>query len=101
MPLHGRGRPQLGEVRAHRSVVDVMRFTRATKEERMHATKWTGTTMTQDDTEHIFDQELVTKSEDEFKVWAYVMTQYNLKPGLRKFGVREATAAVDELTLLL
>ena len=57
--------------------------------------------MTQDDMEHIIDKELVMKSEDEFKVWAYVMMQYNLKPGLRKFGVREATAAVDELTLLL
>jgi hypothetical protein len=26
------------------------------------------------------------------------MTQYNLKPGLRKFGVRGATAAIDKLT---
>ena len=67
----------------------------------MHATTWTGTTSTCDDTEHTIDKELVTKSEEEFKVWAYVMTQYNLKPGLRKFGVREATAAVDELTQLL
>ena len=56
--------------------------------------------MTQDDMEHIIDKELVTKSEDEFKVWAYVMMQYNLKPGLRKFGARGATAAVDELTQL-
>ncbi len=66
----------------------------------MHATTWTGTTMTQDDTEQIIDKELVTKSEDEFKVWAYVMTQYNLKPGLRKFGARGATAAMDKLTQL-
>jgi hypothetical protein len=28
------------------------------------------------------------------------MTQYNLKPGLRKFGERGATAARDELTQL-
>ena len=28
------------------------------------------------------------------------MTQYNLKPGLRKFGARGARAAVDELTQL-
>ena len=38
--------------------------------------------------------------EDEFKVWAYVMTQYNLKPGLRKFGERGVTAAVNGLTQL-
>ncbi len=36
---------------------------------------------------HRNDPELVTKLEDEMKVWAYVMTQYNLKPGLRKFWV--------------
>ena len=42
--------------------------------------------MTQEDTEHIIDKDLVTQLEDEFQVWAYVMTQYNLKPGLRKFG---------------
>jgi hypothetical protein len=28
------------------------------------------------------------------------MTQYNLKPGLQKFGERGATAAVDKLTQL-
>ena len=47
---------QLGEVRAHRSVVDAMRFAKATKEERMHATTRTGTTATRDDTEHIIDK---------------------------------------------
>ena len=50
--------------------------------------------------EHVIDKELVTKSEDKFKVWAYTMTQYNLKPGLRKFGARGTTAAVDKLTQL-
>ena len=91
---------QLGEVRAHRSVMDAIKLTGATREERMHATTWIGTTMTQDDTDHTVDRELVTTSEDEFKIWAYVMTQYNLKPGLRKFGTRGATAAVEELTQL-
>ncbi len=91
---------QLGEVRAHRSVMDAIKLTGATKEERMHATTWTGTTMVQDDTDHVIDKELMTTSEDEFKVWAYVMTQYNLKPGLRKFGARGTTAAVEELTQL-
>ena len=91
---------QLGEVQAHRSVVDVMKPPVATKEERMHATTWTDTTMTQNDTNHLIDKEMVTQSEDKLKVWAYVMTQYNLKPGLRKFGARGATAAIDELTQL-
>ena len=54
--------------------------------------------MTQDNTEHVIDKDLVTQLEDEFKVWAYVMTQYNLKPGLRKFGKRGVTAAVNKLT---
>ena len=49
---------QMGEVQAHRSVVDAMRYTKATKEERMHATTWTGTTMTQDDTKHVIDKDL-------------------------------------------
>ena len=66
----------------------------------MHTTTWTGTTTKQDDTNHIVDEQLVTESEDELKVWAYVMTQYNLKPGLCKFGARGTTAAVDELTQL-
>ena len=65
-----------------------MRYTKVTKEERMHATIWMGTTTTRDGTEHVIDKDLVTKLEDKFKVWAYVMTQYNLKPGLRKFGAR-------------
>ncbi len=56
--------------------------------------------MTQDDTEHIIDKDLVTQLEDEFKIWAYVMTQYNLKPSLRKFGERGVTVAVNELTQL-
>ncbi len=53
-----------------------------------------------DKTVHRIDAELITKLEDEMKVWAYLMTQYNLKPGLRKFGARGATAALNELTQL-
>ena len=66
----------------------------------MHATTWTGTTTQQDDTDHIVDEQLATESEDELKVWAYIMTQYNLKPCLRKFGARGTTVAMDELTQL-
>jgi hypothetical protein len=48
----------------------------------------------------VHDAELITKLEAEMKVWVYLMTQYNLKPGLRKFGARGVTAALDELTQL-
>jgi hypothetical protein len=34
------------------------------------------------------------------KVWGYLMTQYNLNPGLRKFGDKGAKAAMDKLTQL-
>jgi hypothetical protein len=37
---------------------------------------------------------------DEIKIWRYVMMQYNLKPGLRKFGDRGTTAEVKEFTQL-
>ena len=43
---------------------------------------------------------MTTTSKDELKVWGYIMTQYNLKPGLRKFGTKGQTAAVKELTQL-
>jgi hypothetical protein len=91
---------QLGVVQVHRGVINTMRNAKATKEERVHATTWTGTSMTQDNMEYVIDKDLVMQSEDEFKIWAYVMTQYNLKPGLCKFGKRGVTAAVDELTQL-
>ena len=38
---------------------------------------------------------------DEVTVWGYLMTQYNLKRGLRKFGNPRATADISELTQLL
>jgi hypothetical protein len=34
------------------------------------------------------------------RVWAYLMVQYNLKPGLRKFGSRGEEATVKELSQL-
>ncbi len=52
------------------------------------------------DTEHTVGPELVTDSEDKMKVWGYLMTQYNLKPGLRKFGEKGAKAVMDKLTQL-
>jgi hypothetical protein len=91
---------QLGEMQAHRSIIDGRQYARMTKEERIHTTTWSGVEQVVDDMVHTIDKELVTKSEDELKVWAYMMTQYNLKPGLQKFREKGATAAIDELTQL-
>jgi hypothetical protein len=33
-------------------------------------------------------------------VWGYMMTQYNLKAGLRKFGDKGKTAAMEEMMQL-
>ena len=91
---------QLGEVRAHRSVLEASRLTRMTKEERLLATTTSPMEATIDDATHKIDPKLCTTSQEEMMVWAYMMTQYNLKPGLRKFGARGVTAAVKELTQL-
>jgi hypothetical protein len=69
-----------------------------TKEERLLATTTSPMEPTIDDTTNKIDPKLRTMSEEEMMVWAYLMTQYNLKPGLRKFGAREVSAAVTELT---
>ncbi len=78
---------QQGEVRARRSVFHAMKFTQMSKEERMHTTTslQINSKPEVDCTQHITDPELVTESKDKMKVWGYLMTQYNLKPGLRKF----------------
>ncbi len=93
---------QLGEVRTHRSVLEARQYAGMTKEERIHATTLSSIHLEPkvDKTVHRIDAELITKSEDKMKVWAFLMTQYNLKPGLRKFGARGATAALDTLTQL-
>ena len=92
---------QLGEVRAHRSALAATTNeteTMPSKGEQLHAT--TSTIAEIDSTEHAINAELTTKSEDEMAVWGHLMTQYNLKPGLRKFGERGTKAAVSELTQL-
>jgi hypothetical protein len=50
--------------------------------------------------DHEIDPEMVTNSKDEVKVWVYMMTQYNLKAGLQKFGKKGASAAMEELMQL-
>jgi hypothetical protein len=90
----------LGEVRTRRSVLDAKQLAGLTREEMMHATTYTQNEPEIDDTEHAVDPKLLTNSEDKMKVWGYLMTQYNLKPGLRKFGAKGQHAAIDKLTQL-
>jgi hypothetical protein len=91
---------QLREVQAHRSVLDATQYMGMTREEWLHATTWLDAEPPINDTEHAVDPELLTDSEDKIKVWSYLMTQYNLKLGLRKFGEKGAKAVMDELTQL-
>ncbi len=93
---------QLGEVQMHRSVLEARQYAGMTEEERIRTTTLSIIHLEPkvDKTIHRIDAELITKLEDKMKVWAYLMTQYNLKPGLRKFGARGATAALDELMQL-
>jgi hypothetical protein len=53
-----------------------------------------------EDTTHISNHKLITGSKEEIKVWGYVMTQYNLEVGLRRFGDRGNTTAMEEMTQL-
>ena len=52
------------------------------------------------DVEHDQDSELVTQSEDKMVVMKYLLTQYNLKTGLKHFGEKEIAAVKGELTQL-
>jgi hypothetical protein len=69
-------------------------------EEWVHMTTFTGTEMKINDVVHRIDPNLVTSSDKKLKVWGYLMTQYNLKPGLRKFGARGEEAAITEMMQL-
>ena len=92
---------QLGEVRAHRSALGAMTNIAMPGDigKHLHATTSNAAEEVVE-TEHIVDVELTTKCEDKMAVWGYIMMQYNLKPGLRKFGQRGVKAAVSELTQL-
>jgi hypothetical protein len=93
---------QLGTVQAHRSVLEASRLLCMTKEEQMMATMATTNLLksTIDIAVHKNDLEMTATSKDKIKVWVYLMTQYNLKPGLKKFGKRGKTAAMKELMQL-
>jgi hypothetical protein len=79
---------QLGEAQAHRSFLKAGKLAKMSKEQRLLATTMSNILVCDmiDDVKHKIDPELVTESEDEIKVWGYIMTQYNLKVGLKKFG---------------
>ena len=50
------------------------------------------------DLEHYQDSELVTHLEDEMAVMKNLLTQYNLKAGLKHFGEKGIADAKGELT---
>jgi hypothetical protein len=92
---------QLGETRAHRSVVEAIQSVGMSKNKQLHALiQLPNRDLDVEDIEHMTDTALLTEAEDKINVWGYILTQYNLKPGLRKFGARGAAAAVKELTQL-
>jgi hypothetical protein len=94
---------QLKEVQAQRSVVKANRLARMTKEERLMATATHNMLASDmiDNTIHTSNPKLViTDSKEEIKIWGYVMTHYNLKAGLRRFGDRGKTVEIEEMTQL-
>ena len=52
------------------------------------------------DVEHEQDSEIITQSEDEMAVMKYLLTQYNMKEGLKHFGEKGIAAAKGDLTQL-
>ena len=92
---------QLGQSRAHGNVMEATQLLQMTKEEQMlFTTSSNSPEPLIDNTIHRVHKTLITTSENELKVWGYVMTQYILKPGLREFGNRGQKAAVRELMQL-
>ncbi len=92
---------QLGEVRVHRSALTVI------NEQKLHSGEMvreqmpmTTATIKINNAEHVVDKELMTMHKHKIAVWGHLMTQYNLKPVLGKFGKKGADAAVSELTQL-
>ncbi len=63
-------------------------------------TACSGIDMIVDDTNHTVDPSLVIACKAELKVWGYLTTQYNLKPGLRKFGTRGNDAVISKMMQL-
>ena len=91
---------QLGTMRAHRSVLEAAQLLQMSKEEKLFATTASTAAPKVNETVYLYDKIMTTTSEEQLHLWAYIMTQYNLKPGLWKFRKRGQTAAVKELTQL-
>jgi len=91
---------QLGAVRAHRSVLEATRLARMTQEERLLAMTTTALKPFIDNVTHGVDQAMCMISEEELGVMAYLLTQYNFKPGLRKFGTRCVKRPQEEIQLI-
>ncbi len=88
------------EAQAHRSVLKAMHYAGMNKNEQLHASvQLPNRDFDVDNVEHTADAEMLTELE-KIKVWAYVMTQYNLKPGLWRLGARGVAAAMKELMQL-
>ncbi len=89
---------QLGEVRAHRSALTAINeqklYSGEMVREQMHSTT---ATIEINNAEHMVDKELMRTHKLKIAVWGYLMTQYNLKPGLHKIGKKGPEAAVSEL----
>ncbi len=85
----------------HRSVLKVMHYAGMNKNEQLHVSvQLPNRDFDVNNAKHTTDAEMPTELKAEIKVWAYVMTQYNLKPGLWKFGACGIAAAMKELTQL-
>ncbi len=92
---------QLGETQVHRSMVEVIQSVEMSKNEQIHALiQLSNRNLNVNNIKHMTDTALLTESEDKIKVWGYIMMQYNLKPGLCKFGACGAAAGVKELMQL-
>jgi hypothetical protein len=86
---------QLGEVQAHRSALT------AINEQKLHSGEIVGgkmhmttATIEINHVEHVVDKELARMPKYKIAVWGYLMTQYNLKPSLRKFEKRDRGGSV-------
>jgi hypothetical protein len=92
---------QLGKTSAHRSVLEVTKYARMLRQKQMHTlVALVVKELNVNKAKQALDPHLTTKLESEMKVWAYLMTQYNLKLGLQKFRAKGATVTIKELTQL-
>ncbi len=68
------------------------------KRKQMHVTNLS--TLDTEDVKHPVNLDLTATKVKEIAIWGYLMPQYNLKAGWRKFGNRAADVAIMESTQL-